>query len=203
MGDRELLYVVLGTLFFMSLTVAINKYFVNNGDEFIQKEYEYQAVSLAQRVLEEVKTRDFDANSTESALSSVTYDSSNVPSIFENPNNMSHGSGEDYPHYNDVDDFGAGFGSSFNYGVFRARYNLYLANQDISYLDGGWWDTHTVSTDRGDFDVSFLSFYVDDADLRYPVVSRTYYKKVIVKVENDYMDNTVVLEHVYSFLNVY
>lgn len=202
MGDRELLYVILGTLFFMSLTLTINKYFINNNENLIQKEYEYQAISLAQRVLEEVNTRIFDANATESALAYVSYDSTHVPTIFESPTNMTHGA-ENYPNYNDVDDFGAGFASSYNYGLFRAKYYLYLANGDINVLDGNWWQKETISTSRGNFDVSFLSFYVGELDWRYPVVYRSYYKKVIVKVENDYMEHPILLEQVYSFINVF
>ena len=62
MGDTELLYVTLAILFFGGITTSINKYMIMNNEDAINNQYEYQAVSIAQEVIESVKSRKFDEN---------------------------------------------------------------------------------------------------------------------------------------------
>jgi len=93
MGEREML-LVLGAMFFFSMTnLSMNRFCLNNNEVMMKSEFDYYAISLAQRIIEEVKTRQFDANL------------SDPPNSFDSPYSMGHNQYESYPNFNDVDDY--------------------------------------------------------------------------------------------------
>ncbi len=175
MGDRELLYVVLAVLFFGGLNTSINRFLVLNSEDLLRKEYEFQAVAVAQEIIETVKSRRFDENITPPTGG---FKRSAPPLSFASPFAMRSES-EKWPYFDDVDDFGGGW-----------KVNGYRPFET------------TVATDRGVFHVSMIVYYVDPADLEQPAKTRKYYKKLIVTVSNEYLAHDITLEHVYSFINL-
>ncbi|MBD3288373.1 hypothetical protein GF337_06175 [candidate division KSB1 bacterium] len=96
MGEREM-FLVLASLFFFSMTsLSVNRFCLNNSEILMQSEHEKYAISLAQSIIEDAKTRAFDV-ATEAGPSS------NPPSDFTYP--ASARNDEYYPNYSDVDDF--------------------------------------------------------------------------------------------------
>ncbi|MBN1350191.1 hypothetical protein JXJ21_12325 [candidate division KSB1 bacterium] len=155
MGMREMI-LVLGAIYFFSMTsLSINRFCVSNTETLIQNEFEYQAVSIAQRLIEEVKTRQFDA------------DLSFPPSSFDSPYSMGHSNIESYPNFNDVDDYN---------------------NLNVN-----------INTALGAFNVTVQVCYVAENDPDTRVYVKTFYKRMTVTVNNNYMSHPITLKHVFAY----
>lgn len=172
MGDTELLYVTLAILFFGGITTSINKYMIMNNEDAINNQYEYQAVSIAQEVIESVKSRKFDENIS---VPSGGFNKDAAPLQFESPYAMTNES-EKYAYFDDVDDYCGGW-TEKGYKPFRTK----------------------VSSDLGDFDVSTVVYYVKPGNLDVPSKNREYYKKLTVTVSHERLVRDVILEHVYAY----
>lgn len=175
MGDNELLYIMLAIMFFGGLSTSINKFLIMNSEEMLQKEFEYRAVAVGQEMIESAKSKKFDEN-----MSPPTggFRADAPPLVFESPYAMSREQ-EVWPNFDDVDDFGGGW-----------------------QVDGYRPYKTTVETDRGDFDVSMVVYYVTPENLEASTKNRTYYKKLVVTVSNDNLAHDITLEHIYSFMNL-
>lgn len=114
MGEREM-FLVLASLFFFSVTsLSVNRFCLNNSEIIMQGEYEKFAISLAQRFIEEAKTRAFDAASESGSTA-------NPPSDFTYP--LGPRWNEYYPVFTDVDDFHR---LSLQVPTDKATYNVYV-----------------------------------------------------------------------------
>ncbi len=172
MGDIELLYVMLAILFFGGMTNSINKFLIMNSEEALNNRYEYRAVSIAQEIIESVKSRKFDENIS---VPAGGFPKDAAPLQFESPYAMTNES-EEYAYFDDIDDYSGGW-TEKGYKPFRTK----------------------VSTDLGDFDVSTVVYYVDPGNLNVPSINREYYKKLTVTVSNERLARDITFEHVYAY----
>ncbi len=96
MGQRELLLTLGAIAIFGLTTLSINRLALNNSTAIVNQQVELYALNLAQRLIEEAKTRAFDEN--------VISSSPALPGGFTGTP-MGKGGGESYPNFDDVDDF--------------------------------------------------------------------------------------------------
>jgi hypothetical protein len=94
MGQSELLMTLGAIVTFSLLTLSINRSVIAQSEGIYNQQIELYTMGIAQRFIEEAKTKAFD----ESAINSVS-----DPSNFT-PTPASHGP-EIYPYFDDVDDF--------------------------------------------------------------------------------------------------
>ncbi|MFQ5628730.1 MAG: hypothetical protein ACE5I1_08215 [bacterium] len=100
MGFRELLLVVFNSVLFSLLVLNINAT-SSRGQEALQEtEIAHTAISIAQRFLEEAKSKKFDANV------GTGIDPATFPGTFTSACCLGHHpTNESYPNFNDVDDY--------------------------------------------------------------------------------------------------
>lgn len=98
MGEREM-FLVLGAMFFFTMTsLSVNRFCLNNNETMMKSEFDYYAISLAQGIIEEAKTRAFDV-----AVEGTPPPLSNLPGAFTYP--CGPRNDEHYPNFTDVDDY--------------------------------------------------------------------------------------------------
>jgi hypothetical protein len=99
MGFRELLLVVFATALFSLLILNINVASQRNHEALQETEIAHTAISVAQRFLEEAKSKKFDAQV--GVLDPATFPGTFTPAggLGHHPTN------ESYPNFNDVDDY--------------------------------------------------------------------------------------------------
>lgn len=99
MGEREMILVLAALLFFSMTSLSVNRFCLQNDETMLQSELEYYAISLAQGLIEEAKTRYFD----------VAVETDPPPALSQLPNLFTYPGGprwnESYPNYSDVDDY--------------------------------------------------------------------------------------------------
>lgn len=99
MGEREMFLVLAAMLFFSMTSLSVNNFCINNNETMMRSEFDYLGTSLAQQMIEQIKTRHFDANL------------SDPPNSFEPPYKLTSAPSDHYVNqanstdYNDVDDF--------------------------------------------------------------------------------------------------
>ena len=163
MGQRELLLTLGAIVLFSMITFRINQATVRNSESIYDRQAEFYALSVAQRFIEEAKTKAFDEFT-------IAGNPGSVPGGFTGTPTGS-GGGENYPDFDDVDDF-----------------NGYSA---------------TIDTKMGQMSVSVEVDYVEDSDLETAVNPRTFYKKMRVTVQSDYLLSPVRAEYVFAFQKNY
>ena len=95
MGEREMLLVFAAMFFFSMTSISVNRFCLSNSEVIMEREFIYYATSLAQRIIEEAKTRAFDQTV-------VNNPATNPPYSF---GYWGHGPNEEYPNFTDVDDY--------------------------------------------------------------------------------------------------
>lgn len=99
MGEREMILVLAALLFFSMTSLTVNRFCLQNDETMLQSEFQYYAISLAQSIIEEAKTRYFD----------VAVETEPPPSLSQLPNLFTYPLGprwnESYPNFSDVDDY--------------------------------------------------------------------------------------------------
>lgn len=98
MGEREMFLVLGAMLFFTMTSLSVNRFCLNNNEVMRRSEFDYYAISLAQGIIEEGKTRFFDV-----AVEGTPPPLSSLPGAFTYP--LGPRSGEYYPNFTDVDDY--------------------------------------------------------------------------------------------------
>ncbi len=97
MGSRELILTIGAIVIFSLTTLSINRLTLGNSEATINQQIELYALNLAQRFIEEGKTRAFDETTIANTPASM-------PAAFGTPP-LTHGVSESYPSFDDVDDF--------------------------------------------------------------------------------------------------
>lgn len=95
MGQQELLLTIGAIVAFSIASFATNQNTVRNSEAVYQRQAEFYALSMAQRFIEEAKTRAFDEKAINTLVTS--------PTDFINP--LKSDGAETYPNYDDADDF--------------------------------------------------------------------------------------------------
>ncbi len=115
MGQREM-FLLIGALFFFSMTtLSVNRFNTINNEVMMKNEFDYYGISLAQRIIEEAKTRAFDVYLT------TTSNPVNIPSNFTSSGGLGRLYNEYYPYFNDVDDY---HNLTLNVNTTRANYTV-------------------------------------------------------------------------------
>ena len=127
MGEREMLLVLAAMLFFSMTSLSVNNFCLHNNETMMKSEFDYYAISLAQGILEEAKTRFFDV-----AVEGTPPPLSNLPDAFTYPLGPRYN--EYYPNYTDVDDY---HGLNLDVTTPRVNYNVrvqvgYVRESDIN-----------------------------------------------------------------------
>lgn len=173
MGFQELLLVVLSSVLFSLLILNVNLTSQRNHDALRESEIAHMATSMAQRIIEEAKSKKFDANVG-------AYDPSTFPDNFTGPGTgLGYNSGVDgvYPNINDVDDFNGEAGVGTGLSV-------------------------TVTVHGMDFQVLATVDYVTHTNLEQEEFSKTFFKMVTVTVNSAYLPHSVTLKQVISYYGV-
>jgi len=98
MGEREMILVLGAMLFFTMTSLSVNNFCLHNNETMMKSEFDYYAISLAQGIIEEAKTRFFDV-----AVEVTPPPINNLPWAFTYPPSRRYG--EYYPNLTDVDDY--------------------------------------------------------------------------------------------------
>lgn len=98
MGYRELFLVLVSVVLLTTLMVQINSNTVEGREALQELEIAHTAASVAQRFIEEGKSKLFDAQ-----IGMI--DPADMPDDFTPYSSLGHGWWEDYPNFNDVDDY--------------------------------------------------------------------------------------------------
>jgi len=148
MGQREM-FLVLGAMFFFTMnSLSVNRFCLHNSEIMMQSEFDYYAISLAQRIIEEGKTRLFD-----SVLETGT--PANPPDDFTYP--LGPRNDEHYPNFTDVDDYN---GLTLNVNTPRGDY---VVSVQVGYVkDGHPDDIVTEKTYYKKITVTVSSDYISD-----------------------------------------
>ena len=99
MGEREIFLVLGAMLFFTMTSLSVNNFCLHNNETMMKSEFDYLGISLAQQMIEQIKTRIFDANL------------SDPPNNFEPPWKLTSAPSDPYGNqanstdYNEMDDF--------------------------------------------------------------------------------------------------
>jgi hypothetical protein len=96
MGQKELLLTLGAIALFSMISFRINQATVRNSEAIYAQQAEFFALSLAQRFVEEAKTKAFDEFT-------IAGNPATIPGGFTG--SPGSGGGEDYPDFDDVDDF--------------------------------------------------------------------------------------------------
>lgn len=97
MGQREMIFTIGAIILFSINTLTINRLGLVQSTATTNQQVEFYAVNLAQRFIEEAKTRAFDENVINATPVAL-------PDGFTDPP-LGPGGGESYPNFDDVDDF--------------------------------------------------------------------------------------------------
>ena len=116
MGERELLLVMAAMMFFSTTNLSVNRFILYNNEAIMENEIEYYAISMAQRIIEEAKTRKFDLFAP--------------PQDFTAPWSLGPANYESYPLVNDVDDYHR-FDRTINtpQGPYRVQVQVYYVEE--------------------------------------------------------------------------
>jgi hypothetical protein len=171
MGTGQMM-LTLGALVLLStLTLSVNRALLASNDDMRQSARELQAVSLAQNMIEEALALGFDERTT-------------APSVFTAPDSTSLGpeSGETYGAFDDVDDFN-GFERTVTAGG-----EDYVIRVRVGYVDPTV-AAHVTAPAQGPW-VQWSTAYA---------ASRTYYKKMEVRVRCPGTSMQICLNHMFAY----
>jgi type II secretory pathway pseudopilin PulG len=166
----DILYLMAGMVLFSILVTNTNASFVRNTTMMVESEVEYSAITIAQSIIDEARTKAFDrilVGSTNILGDPDNINPALVPGSFTSPNGLGPDAGEVYPNFNDFDDFD----------------NLTL----------------TRSTGYGDFEITVSVFYVNPNNPATNVGARTISKRIVVNVTNDFIPNGVTLNYIRTY----
>jgi hypothetical protein len=168
MASGQMMY-VLGALALLSLLVlSVNKIIVENTSVMLENEASITAISLAQAMIDEIQTKEFDQNTVNARVystSGLTAVASLGPDAAESVPSIDTYSFQSASVFNDVDD-----------------YNNYQRK---------------VSTPRlGDFLVRDSVYYLTESNLNQKSTSPTFYKKIVITVTHPNMARPIVLSDV-------
>ena len=157
---------VLGALsIFGWFSLTVNRSLLENSSRVLESEFEITAISLLQEVISDAGLKAFDENSVSSIPASV-------PGGFTVVGSLGEDGGENYPIYDDVDDFHG------------------LTIIDTTGADKLGW-TYAIACTVG---------YVTSSDLVTFSGSPTTLKRMNLTLTSDYLPNDISLSYVYSFV---
>lgn len=166
----DLLYLMAGMVLFSILVTNTNTSFVRNSTMMVESEIEYSAITIAQSIIDEARTKAFDeilVGGSNILGDPETIQPAQIPGSFTSANSLGPEAGEVYPNFDDFDDFN----------------NLNI----------------TRSTGYGDFVISVSVFYVNPNNPTTNVGARTISKRIVVNVTNEFIPNGVTLNYIRTY----
>jgi len=174
----EIIYVLGAVVLFSLFAITINKSMVVNTETTVESEIEYNAIAVAQSIIDQARQRAFDevmvtknvlelSTRSQTLLNSFTAPASLGPEPSSTP-------AEVYPNYDDFDDF------KLTNLAFATEYGNYTVNTAISYVNVTY-----NSTDQ--------TYTVTNSSIR------TYHKRLIATVTHPSLANPVSLEYIKTF----
>ncbi|HAC14991.1 MAG TPA: hypothetical protein DCE78_03470 [Bacteroidetes bacterium] len=97
----ELLYLMAGMVLFSILVSNSNIAFVRNNTMLMESEYEYNAIAIAQSIIDEARVKPYDQADVVNERLLIDNDMPN----FSAPSVLGPEGGESYPNFDDFDDF--------------------------------------------------------------------------------------------------
>jgi hypothetical protein len=167
----EIIYVLGAVVLFSLFAITINKSMVVNTESTVESEIEYNAIAVAQSIIDQARQRAFDEVMVGRNILELSSQSSTLLNSFTlGPN-----SGENYPVFDDFDDY-----AFETPRPFETEYGTYLVTSTLSFV------TVTANATTGVYDVT---------DSTGP----TYHKRMIVTVTHPSLPNPVKLEYIKTF----
>jgi len=123
MNSGQSLLSIGALLMFSLVSINFNSSVLQNTTVEVENKVYLTAFSLADDLIEEVKQKAFDA-------ATLNFPTTN-PSSLTPPNNLGPGNFEEYPNYNDIDDF-----HQYERGVSAPHAENYLVSCIVQYVDG-------------------------------------------------------------------
>ena len=165
MGRAELLLVLAALSIFGWFSLTVNRSLLENSSRVLESEFEITAISLLQEVISDAGLKAFDENS-------VGVIPASVPGGFTTVANLGEDGGENYPIYNDIDDF-----------------------HGLTIVD-------TTGTNKlgWTYAIACTVEYVTSSDLVNFSASPTTLKRMNLTLTSDYLPNDIRLSYVYSFV---
>ena len=131
MGEREMFLIMGAMLFFTMTSLSVNRFCLDNNEVMMRSEFNYFAISLAQGIIEEAKTREFD--------SAIVFGTAHtLPDDFTYPPGPRYD--EHYPNFNDVDDY-TGLNLDITANINGPKVNYHVQVQ-VRYVEE--WDLNTL-----------------------------------------------------------
>ncbi|MCC5926651.1 MAG: hypothetical protein JJU41_08830 [Bacteroidetes bacterium] len=166
----DIIFLMAGMVLFSVLVNNTNRSFVRNTTMYVEAQVEYNAIAVGQSIIDEARTKAFDAASVGSGNRIGNPDvllPAQIPSAFTAPADLGPEAGEIYPNFNDFDDFN---------GLTLTRNNGF-----------------------GDFEISVSVFYVTEVNPRINAGARTSMKRMEVTISHDNLSNDVTLSYIKSY----
>jgi hypothetical protein len=166
----DLIFLMAAMVLFSVMVMNSNRLFVRNATMMVESEIEYSAISIAQSIIDEARTKAFDEQTAGGSGLMGDPDvlaPSSIPSGFTAPATLGPEAGEVYPNFNDFDDF-------HNLNIIR-------------------------NTGYGDFTIQAEVFYVNPANPIVNIGARSIAKRLIVIVSNENLPNTVTLSYIKTY----
>lgn len=166
----DILYLMAGMVLFSILVNNSNIAFVRNSTLQAETEIEFNAIAVAQSIIDEAKTKAFDqvvAGNYGTLLNQDVLPSSQIPSAFTAPSSLGPESGEVYPNFNDFDDY---------HGL-----NL------------------TRATGFGNYQVTATVFYVNPNNPETNIGARSINKRLMVTVTHPMLQSPISLTYIKTY----
>ena len=162
-GYSELVNTMAAMVIFSMILLSANRMIQRNTVMQVQGELEQEVVALAQDIIEEARTKEFDENSQGEAPPV------NIPGDFSTPGSLGYDNGAD------TNDDANGDGE-----VKRKEFDDF---DDYN----GWTDV--LETEHGEFGIEAKVFYVDDSNYEKITASESTFKKIQVFITSKFLTN--------------
>ncbi len=169
-NTTDIIYLMAAMVLFSILVTNSNQIFVRNTIMMVENEVEYTAISIAQSIVDEARTKAFDrvtAGGSSFLGDPETIPPNQVPSGFTPTGQLGPDAGEVYPNFNDFDDYNG--------------LNI------------------TRVTEYGTFTITAQVFYVTMANKTANSGARSTMKRLNVTVSNESLPNDVTLSYIKTF----
>lgn len=171
MNTGQLLLMIAAMTLLSLITLSVNNTILSSSDSLLESEATVNALSVAQSMLDEIGTMEFDEKTI---IKRVFYaDSLTAPS------SLGRESGEVYPNFDDIDDYNYFRGTSAKQ-VVTPRMGTFFVVDSIYYIP---------EPDTSDYSFDYPS----------PYNARTFYKKIIVEVTHPSMPNPLRLQDLWVY----
>ena len=160
-GYSELINTMAAMVIFSMILLSANRMIQRNTVMQVQGELEQEVVALAQDIIEEARTKEFDENS-QGEVPPI-----NIPGDFSAPDSLGNNNGVDANDDETSD------------GV--------VSRQEFDDFDdyNGWTDV--LETEHGEFGIEVKVFYVDENNHQKTTLGETTFKKIQVFITSKYL----------------